>query len=134
MKHPETRLQIAVATYLRKCLGPGTAWRHIPNGGARNYIEGAILKASGVHAGDPDVEIIWQGRAFAIELKAGKGRISEAQRHRHAELVSAGCPVAVCWDLDQVRSKLAEWQIPTREIRASTEAIVRGLKAAITAQ
>ncbi len=133
-QHPETRLQIAVATYLSRCLGDGTAWCHIPNGGTRSLTEGRIFKASGVKAGEPDIEIIWQGRIYKIELKTGKVALSEAQRYRHSALIAAGCPVAVCRSLDAVRAQVFAWGIPTRETTRSTERMTRGFNVPLDAR
>ncbi len=130
-RRDETKLQIAVATYLNRCLGEGTAWCHVPNGGARSLLQGQIFKAMGVKAGQPDIEIVWQGRAYFLELKAGKGTVSEAQRYRHAELIAAGCPVAVCRSLDAVRAQIFAWGIPIRETTRSTERITRGFRSAM---
>lgn len=57
---------------------------HIPNGGSRNKIEAAHLKAQGVKAGVPDLFLpvargVWYG--LFIELKRQKGgRVSDQQR------------------------------------------------------
>lgn len=118
MRRPEQTLQRSVIQFLDAVL-PSGAWAfHIPNGGGRSRVEGAILKGMGVRAGIPDIEIIWQGRAYWIELKAGRGRASEAQIAAHARLQECGCwPVATCRSIDDVEAALRLYGIPTREAR-----------------
>lgn len=85
MNRPEQVLQIAAINYLRLAL-PDCIALHVPNGGKRGKVEAKILKAMGVLAGAPDILIVWGwlhtgmlGGAGWIELKAGKGKLSEAQ-------------------------------------------------------
>ena len=42
-------------------------------------IEAAILKGQGVTPGIPDLALIRDGRAYALELKTDNGRLSPAQ-------------------------------------------------------
>lgn len=73
---------------------------HIPNGGARNAITGARMKAEGVAAGVPDILLAAsrQGcHGLWIELKRQKGgRVSEAQEGIMTALRQAGYRVEVC--------------------------------------
>ena len=73
---------------------------HIPNGGARNAITGARLKAEGVVAGVPDIFLAASRQGFHglyIELKRRQGgRVSEAQERVIARLREAGYRVEVC--------------------------------------
>lgn len=112
MRHEEDALQTAVMRYL-DLQGPryGFTALHVPNGGKRNPREGARLKAMGVKAGVPDILILKDGRADWIELKAGDGRISPAQRERHCELVERGCRIIVCRSLGEVIVALHAWGI-----------------------
>lgn len=118
MRRPEQALQRAVIEYLDAVL-PADAWAfHVPNGGARTKAEGGILKAMGVRAGIPDLCIVWQGRAYWIELKAGRGKASDAQDAAHARLQQCGCwPVATCRSIDDVETALSVYGIPTRQAR-----------------
>lgn len=77
---------------------------HIPNGGARSPIEGAIFKRMGVKAGMPDLVLpiattkhchgYWELKASPHE------RPTEKQIERHAMLRAGGAHVRVChrWD------------------------------------
>ena len=56
----------------------------------------------GAKKGFPDILIIWKGRAIFIELKTKKGRVSDAQKACHAQLILAGGLVTVCRSLKEV--------------------------------
>ena len=62
----------------------------IPNGGWRNAIVAAKLKAEGVTAGVPDLMLAvphGQYHGLFVEMKNGKqGRVSESQREMHEAL------------------------------------------------
>ena len=90
---------------------------HIPNGGQRNAIVGAKLKAQGTVAGYPDIMVHHRSAMFdldvtdafgqfycglAIELKVWPNKPSEAQEAIHALLRNAGWRVVVCYGLDEV--------------------------------
>jgi hypothetical protein len=89
------------ATYQRF---PGIELMHaIPNGGERNAIVAAKLKAEGVKAGVPDVQWPVARGGFiglAIEFKHGDGVPSKDQRARIDGLQREGWLVAVCWSWD----------------------------------
>lgn len=80
MKHDEANFQIGVVRFLRMA---GHFVFAVPNGGSRNVIEAANLKAQGVMAGVSDLILLLPGnKVYFIELKNpnGKGRQSPAQR------------------------------------------------------
>ncbi len=80
MKHDEANFQIGVVQFLRMA---GHFVFAVPNGGSRNIIEAANLKAQGVMAGVSDLIVLLPGKkVYFIELKNpnGKGRQSPAQR------------------------------------------------------
>lgn len=70
----EFRMQCAIADQLRWRAKLGLYWTAIPNGEKRSAITGARLKRMGVRAGNPDLLLVWKGRAIGIELKAPGGR------------------------------------------------------------
>ena len=84
---------------------------HVPLGGCRSRVEGAILKAIGTVAGVPDIICIFQGRVYALELKAGRGRVTDVQRVVHERLREAGANVAVAHGIDQALAQLERWQL-----------------------
>ena len=73
---------------------------HIPNGGFRRKQEAALLKASGVRSGVPDLCLPSNGGCLWIELKALNGAIRMAQSHwidRLGQLSGHVCCVAYGW-------------------------------------
>lgn len=81
-KHPPLRLLFA-----------------IPNGGRRDPVTGARLKAEGVRAGIPDLFLPWPAggmHGLFIELKASGGSPSPEQRRWIERLRAAGYRAEVC--------------------------------------
>jgi isocitrate lyase len=74
---------------------------HIPNGGARTAIEGAIFKALGVRPGAPDLLIVRAGQALFIECKAPGRKLSASQVECHEALRRAGAAVETADSIDQ---------------------------------
>lgn len=72
----------------------------IPNGGRRDAVTGARLKAEGVRAGVPDMFLAVPRKnapGLFLELKKQKGgRVSGNQKNVHEALTDAGYPVCVC--------------------------------------
>jgi hypothetical protein len=113
-QRPEAKLHKAVIEYLRLVLPKTAAIHHSPNEGKRGWMERAALKNNGTMAGWPDIEIVWDGRIFFLELKSNKGKPSAAQIACHFALAQAGAGVATCRTIDAVANVLAIWKIPTR--------------------
>jgi hypothetical protein len=86
---PEQAIQKAVIKHLRARGLPDTVFFHVGNGGARRPIEAKVLRGLGVLAGVPDL-LCRKGRAFALELKTERGRVSEAQGDMLDRLDRAG--------------------------------------------
>jgi hypothetical protein len=118
----EYALHCAVAAMLERVL-PLDAWYTSVGHGRRGPKTGAQLRAMGVRAGVPDILIVWRGRAYWIELKAGHGRTQPAQELCHALLAAAGCPPPkVARSPAGVTAALIEWGLPLRgRIAASDE-------------
>lgn len=110
----EAQLQAQIASYLSVALPSDAQFHHSPSEGKRGWRSQAALKASGFTTGWPDIEIIWQGRVYFLELKSEKGRVSPAQAKCHSGLIAAGAPVAVARSLDEAVSQIREWGIPLR--------------------
>lgn len=92
----------------------------VPNGGQRNKIVAAKLKAQGVRAGVPDIQLDVARHGFhglRIELKrpANKtlgqraGTLSEEQRDRIADLRADGFRAEVCYGWEAARDVLVEY-------------------------
>ena len=72
-------------------LFPGYQIAHIPNGGKRDKLQAARLKADGVLAGWPDLVITGPGRWVAFpEVKDGAGTCSEEQKEVLSGLANDG--------------------------------------------
>jgi hypothetical protein len=82
---------------------------HIPNGGARDRVTGAQLKAAGVKAGVPDLCLPvarhgWHG--LFIELKVGDNEPSAQQVRWLDDLAAQGYLALVCRGWDEAREAL----------------------------
>lgn len=110
----EKQLQTQIARFLDLSLPCNARFHHSPNEGKRGRYAQADLKSSGFTTGWPDIEIIWQGRIYFLELKSEKGRVSPAQAECHAGLIAAGAPVAVVRSLEEAVARLIEWGVPLR--------------------
>lgn len=115
----EQRFQIKLVEDLRTILPRHVIVVHVPNGGFRSKVEAGILKAMGVLPGFPDLLILFNWRAYTIELKAGAGQLTTDQQKAHRLLKETNVPVAVCRTLDEVLERLKAWNIPTRIIGAT---------------
>lgn len=104
----EDEFQKSVAIYLNS---KGAVWFHPPNGGTRNIIEAAKLKAMGVKAGVPDCMIFNKKHGYAglaIELKVGYNKPSEKQIAFMEKLAGEGWKCVVSHSLDEV-CDLIDW-------------------------
>jgi hypothetical protein len=110
----EDAFQIEAAAFFDLCLPVDAWWCHVPNGGKRAMKTARGLKAMGTKAGAPDNLIIYQCRAYWIELKARYGALAESQLIAIPLIESAGAPVAIARTLDDIAAALSGWGIPLR--------------------
>lgn len=103
MRHEEAIQQRAYFEWVDTVLirdYAGAQWIHaIPNGERRDARTGALLKAMGVRAGILDIDVPIPRTPFAglkIEMKSGKGRISDAQERYLAHCRSVGYLTEIC--------------------------------------
>jgi hypothetical protein len=103
----ERAIQIAIRDALR---WHGIRSRHVPNAGKRTVVAGRRLREEGMVAGFPDL-IVWAKfpRVGFIEVKAAKGRLSEAQEREIAQLRADGFPVAVVRSVDDALMAVRGW-------------------------
>ena len=82
----------------------------IPNGGARNAITGAMLKAEGVRPGIPDLFLAIPAFGFHglfIEMKKRKtGVLSDAQKNFIYRLEDKGYCAVVCYGFDEAKREI----------------------------
>lgn len=108
MKREEQTLQIAVAKFLRYALPEPIVFFHVPNGGARSKVEGAILKAMGTRPGMPDLGFILPTGVVAwCELKAKRGVLTPAQKDFRDLCRARGVPFAECKSIEEVQAFIA---------------------------
>lgn len=114
MMRPEQILQQQVVAFLRLAC-PNLLWFHVPNGGGRSKAEAAILKSMGVRAGVADLCFILAGaRVGFIELKAGNGTATPAQKTFRGDCEFRGVPYAICKSLAEVQGTLDGWGVTQR--------------------
>jgi len=106
---PEDQIQRAVFAHIRQRGMPGLVAWHTPNGGARRPIEAAVLKGLGVRPGISDVCAIYDGKFYALELKALDGRPSEAQQEFIDQVNRAGGFAGIAYGLDKAIAVLETW-------------------------
>lgn len=108
----EHRIQCACIKLFR-CLYPNLLIYAIPNGGQRNAIVAAKLKAEGVVSGVPDLHIpIARGEyhSLYVEMKNGKkGVLSDNQKRVIDFLRSQGNKVVVCRNIDEFEKEVNEY-------------------------
>lgn len=85
---------------------------HIPNGGKRNALEAAHLKRQGVKAGVPDLFLpvprgVYHG--LFIELKVGKNKQTENQKHWQQLLTEQGYISLVCYGWEEAVEKIEKY-------------------------
>lgn len=84
----------------------------IPNGGARDVITGARLKAEGVRPGTPDLMLAKPNVRFNglyVEMKAGDNKPSDAQREFIAYLEGVGYRATVHWSAASAIKEIEEY-------------------------
>lgn len=108
----EAQLHKAVAELLPKILSSVSTWTTFPAGGG-GKARGAQLKARGLRAGWPDIQILADGYFIGLELKAQRGSVSDEQKACHDAIESCGGSVHVCRSIEEVRAVLADEQRAT---------------------
>lgn len=92
---------------------PASLLMAIPNGGARNAITGAMLKAEGVRAGVPDLFLAVPTKSahgLWIEMKRQKGGVvSDEQKAAMAALEDQGFFCVVCNGFQEARRAISDY-------------------------
>jgi len=127
----EAQIHKAILQWLRTVL-PDAIVHHSANegvrGGKAGILDGARRKSMGQVAGFPDIQVItWQhvGPMF-FEVKAPGGRVKREQAMTIARLEAFGYRCAVVRSIDDVRARLFEWGIPTREAGSLVKLPIKG--------
>jgi hypothetical protein len=116
--YPERAIQTAIVKALKAHCKPHSAfWYAIPNGGKRDAISGARLKAEGVQPGAPDLGFVLPfGLAAFLEIKAEKGRQSVSQEFIEKQINALGGRYAVAHSIDEAWGVLAAWGVLPSEV------------------
>lgn len=84
----ENRIQFACAKWLRE---NGYLFFHTPNEGKRTAQQGAKLIALGLQPGVHDLCVLLDGGVTVwIELKTGRGVVSQHQKNWHEKIIQKG--------------------------------------------
>ena len=113
----ESREQSDVIAWANQCatlgIHPELEWLHaIPNGGKRNKIEAAHLKAQGVKSGVPDLFLpVPKGdyHGLYIEMKVNKNKPTDNQIKWLSALSRFGYATAVCYNAKEARDKIEKY-------------------------
>ena len=84
----------------------------VPNGGRRDRVSGAKLKAEGVLPGVSDLILLVARRGcygLLIEMKTSKGKQSPAQKEWAREMESRGYRYIVCRSFDEFREAIDDY-------------------------
>jgi hypothetical protein len=108
-RRPQQAIQRSVVEHLCCCGARGAVWWHVPNDGARRKREAAILKGLGVRPGVADICVVYDGRFYALELKAPSGRSSAAQIAFREEIKAAGGFASEAMGIDAALRCLESW-------------------------
>ena len=106
---PEQQIHRAVVQHLRQRGVKGLVYLHPANGGFRRLAEAKIFSGLGVRPGASDLLLWHQGKSFALELKAPKGKPTEAQLQFLADMEKAGVRTCLAEGLDPALATLERW-------------------------
>lgn len=106
MKEQEHYIQVACVNWFRYQYPQHLIWA-VPNGGQRNAVVAAKLKAEGVLAGVPDLFVAVVRGSYSglfVEMKAGKNKPTDEQKSVIQQLWEAGYKCEVCWSVEEFKS------------------------------
>lgn len=84
----------------------------VPNGGRRDQVTGAKLKAEGALAGVSDLIFLKSNRfygALLIEMKTPKGRQQETQKEWERKITADGYKYVVCRSVSEFMQEIEEY-------------------------
>lgn len=97
----ENEIQRAVFDHIKMRAAPNVFAFHPKNGGVHQRGRRAGINSGlGVVSGVPDIIILASGQVYALELKTGKGKVSDEQHSAMARMKQAGAIVSVAFSLD----------------------------------
>lgn len=126
-RRDEEATQRAIVQWLDLALRPGARFFHPANGGARSKVEAAMFQQIGVRAGVPDLVLAWSeaapygtprlpsgerrqvSRVGFLEVKTGRGSLTEAQREFRAWCLDNCIPYAIVRSLTEAVDVVTGW-------------------------
>lgn len=117
MRHAESKLQQECVTWFRLQFPRFAKLLFaVPNGGARNRIEAAILKGEGVTAGVADLILLLSRKGYTslcIEMKTDKkgSAQSPSQKQWQAAVENYGNKYVVCRSFDQFKREIENYLV-----------------------
>ena len=112
MRDREHQIQVACVRWFRYAY-PQSIIYAVPNGGQRNAVVAAKLKAEGVLSGIPDLcvaEAKCGYHALYVEMKNGtQGKVSEHQRELIEQLREKGYCCEVCRSFDEFEKVVSDY-------------------------
>ena len=109
-KRSEYDVQCEIVTFLRQNLKPLALFTSFPAGGG-GRIRGAKLKKSGLARGWPDLQIVYKGKYYGLEVKNDKGVVSDCQKELHKQLIKQGAKVRVVKSVFDVEVAINDWHL-----------------------
>jgi hypothetical protein len=113
MKHIESRIQRTCVTWFRlQYRTIANLLFAVPNGGARNAREAAIMKGEGVTSGVSDMILLFPAHGYSalcIEFKTETGKQSTAQRDWQKLVESNNCKYIICRSFDDFCEQINEY-------------------------
>jgi hypothetical protein len=109
----EHRIQAACVNWFRlQYPTHASALFAVPNGGRRDRVSGAKLKAEGVLPGVSDLILLVARRGcygLLIEMKTSKGKQSPAQKEWARDMAARGYLYIVCHSFDEFRQAIDDY-------------------------
>ena len=113
MRHVESNIQIACVRWFRLAFPMFSKLLiAVPNGGARNKVTGAILKAEGVVAGVSDLLFLLPNKNYhglCIEMKTKTGRQSDSQKQWEKLIKDVGYDYAIVRTFDDFQKLIKDY-------------------------
>lgn len=115
-RDPEGEIQRTIIEYMRSVVAAPMILHSIPNEGIYTDSMLARLIANGMKVGAADLIASINGRTYYIEVKDRTGKQKPKQKDFEAECAAACVPYGIARSVEDVRSLLVEWGVPTREV------------------
>lgn len=112
-REPELTLQIEMVDVLKAKLKKNVLFTAFPAGGG-GRVRGAKLKKAGLQSGWPDIQLIYKGQYYGLEVKTPQGRLSSSQSRLHEKLIKDGCQVAVVRSIPEMMERIIDWGLARR--------------------